>query len=61
MTHTPARTMDFFDRSVGTLIAERVKVDGLSALRKFMRSETYHIGLNHRTKRRLPPCPSPFA
>jgi hypothetical protein len=43
MTRTPARTMDFFDRSVGALIAERFAVDGLSALRKFLRSETYRM------------------
>jgi hypothetical protein len=43
MTPTAPRILDFFDRHVGTLIAERYGYAPLEALRLFTRSETYRM------------------
>ncbi|MDR1151388.1 MAG: hypothetical protein LBK72_02730 [Bifidobacteriaceae bacterium] len=43
MTATAPRTLDFFDRYVGALIAERYGYSPLDALRQFTRSETYRM------------------
>jgi hypothetical protein len=41
MIKTEARMMDFFDRQVSGLIAEKYSLDEVDALRQFMNSETY--------------------
>jgi hypothetical protein len=40
---TEARMMDFFDRQVGSLIAEKYSLDEVEALRQFMSSDTYSM------------------
>ncbi|MDR3241201.1 MAG: hypothetical protein LBT37_03395 [Lactobacillaceae bacterium] len=41
MTNVPARTLDFYDRHVVTLIVEKYNLAELDALQKFINSETY--------------------
>ena len=43
MIKVNARTLDFFDRQVISMIVEKYGIDEKIALRKFIKSETYQM------------------
>lgn len=50
MIKVNARTLDFFDRQVISMIVEKYGIDEKIALRKFIKSETYQMLIDVETE-----------
>lgn len=50
MIKVKARTLDFFDRQVICMIVEKYGIDEKTALRKFIKSETYQMLIDMETE-----------
>ncbi|MCI5522951.1 MAG: hypothetical protein PUI24_06005 [Spirochaetales bacterium] len=50
MTKVNARTLDFFDRQVVSMIVEKYGIDEKSAIIRFLKSETYQMLIDAETE-----------
>ena len=50
MTKVNARTLDFFDRQVVSMIVEKYEIDEKSAIIRFLKSETYQMLIDAETE-----------